>query len=225
MKCNFFLKNMPVDYNNFSKTFAASRKNMKWEEVEYFFSTLNLQDDILDIWCGSWRLLELYQNHFWKLPDSYLGVDLSQWLLDEAKKSFPNYDFIQANMLDIADVTQGKKFNNIFLIASFHHLDSISDREKLLKSLKKLLTESWKIYMTNWALESSVHKEKYQDSYVIWSENSFWSKDFNIKFWKFDRYYHCFSLQELEYLAESAGLKIEENRLFDSEKNFVTILS
>lgn len=216
---------MPVDYNNFSKTFAASRKNMKWEEVEYFFNSLKQEDSILDIWCGSGRLLESYQNHFWKLPDWYLWVDLSQWLLDEARKTFPDYEFVQGNMLDIEKISQHKKFDAIFLIASFHHLDDISQREELMKNLKKLLTGSWKIYMTNWALESAVHKEKYKDSFISGSENRFWSKDFNIKFWKFDRYYHCFSVDELEYLAESAGLKVEENRLFDSGKNFVTILS
>jgi hypothetical protein len=25
-----------VDYNNISRDFAKSRKNMKWEEIEYF---------------------------------------------------------------------------------------------------------------------------------------------------------------------------------------------
>lgn len=216
---------MPVDYNSFSKKFAASRKNMKWEEVEYFFGLLHPKSSILDIWCGSWRLLESYENYFWELPDWYLWVDLSQWLLDEAAKIFPKHEFIQWNMLDTRNITGEKKFDNIFLIASFHHLDSLLDRAALLKDLKSLLTEWWKIYMTNWALESPVHKEKYKTSYEQWSENKFWSKDFNIKFWDFNRYYHSFSLNELEYLTQESWLKIIENRLFDSEKNFITILA
>jgi hypothetical protein len=39
---------MATDYNNFAKTFSSSRKNMKWEELEYFFSLLSA-GDILDI--------------------------------------------------------------------------------------------------------------------------------------------------------------------------------
>jgi hypothetical protein len=31
---------MSVDYNNFAKTFSKSRKNMKWEEIDYFLSFL-----------------------------------------------------------------------------------------------------------------------------------------------------------------------------------------
>jgi hypothetical protein len=29
---------MSVDYNNFATTFSNSRKNMKWEEIDYFIS-------------------------------------------------------------------------------------------------------------------------------------------------------------------------------------------
>jgi hypothetical protein len=29
-----------VDYNNFAKTFSNSRKNMKWEEIDYFLSKI-----------------------------------------------------------------------------------------------------------------------------------------------------------------------------------------
>jgi hypothetical protein len=32
---------MSVDYNNFAKTFSNSRKNMKWEEIDYFVSFLS----------------------------------------------------------------------------------------------------------------------------------------------------------------------------------------
>jgi hypothetical protein len=28
-----------VDYNNFAKEFAKSRKNMKWEEIDYFLTS------------------------------------------------------------------------------------------------------------------------------------------------------------------------------------------
>ncbi|MGB2110948.1 MAG: hypothetical protein ACPHY8_03510 [Patescibacteria group bacterium] len=40
-----------VDYNNFAKTFSKSRKNMKWEEMEYFLEKLNINNStkILDV--------------------------------------------------------------------------------------------------------------------------------------------------------------------------------
>lgn len=78
--------------------------------------------------------------------------------------------------------------------------------------------------MTNWALDSDLNQIKYNESKIIWSENRFASSDYTIKFWEFDRFYHCFSLSELEYLAEKSGLKIKENRLFENQKNYITIL-
>jgi hypothetical protein len=35
---------MSVDYNNFATTFSQSRKNMKWEEIDYFIDFLNNQN-------------------------------------------------------------------------------------------------------------------------------------------------------------------------------------
>lgn len=211
---------MSVDYDAFAKSFAKSRKNMKWEELEYFFSFLEWEENILDIGCWSGRLLEWYKSSFWKLPEEYTWVDLSEWLLEEAKKSYPNFIFEQKNMLDIDE----RNIQNIFMIASFHHLKTLEEREKMIHILFETLEEGWKIFMTNWALESPLNKEKYSKSQIQESENKFWSKDFSIKIGKHARYYHSFSLSELEYLAKKAGFHILENRLFSTEKNIITIL-
>mgnify|MGYP001949321962 CR=1 FL=1 len=214
---------MSVDYNNFAKKFAQSRKNMQWPELEYFFSQIQ-EGSILDIWCGSWRLIEQYNSYFWYLPSKYLGLDLSQWLLDEAKVSYPDMDFVRANMLDVNQVTTIQKFTNIFLIASFHHLDTVENRQQLLTDLYSILSSGWKIFMTNWALHSQSNIKKYESSRVTNSENEFGSYDYNILFGENERYYHSFTLQELEVLSMNAGFKIIENKLFDWERNTITIL-
>lgn len=78
--------------------------------------------------------------------------------------------------------------------------------------------------MTNWALNSELNSEKYKKSIIENSQNQFWSLDYNIKLWENLRYYHCFDLKELEYLANKNNFKIIENRLFDNKRNFITIL-
>lgn len=214
---------MTVDYNNFAKSFADSRKNMKWAELEYFFSDIR-QGSIIDVWCGSGRLIEQYKEYFWTLPKEYLWVDLSVWLLAEAHKSYPEMLFTQGNMLDILNIAQWKIFSYAFLIASFHHLQNIEDREIFLCNLYKLLEDWARVYMTNWALNSDFNKQKYISSKIPWSENQFSSTDYTIKIGKEMRYYHCFSLQELNYLAKKAWFTLLENRLFEGERNFITIL-
>jgi peroxiredoxin family protein len=93
-----------------------------------------------------------------------------------------------------------------------------------MKKAKDLLEENWKIFMTNWALNSELNNEKYKNSQIKNSKNNFWSLDYNIKIGKFDRFYHCFNLKELEFLAKNSWLKIIENRLFENNRNFITIL-
>ncbi len=71
------------DYNNFSHTFAKSRKNMKWEEIEYFMNFLQkvpvpkdlgtgTQIKILDIGCGSGRLINYLDKIIPNLDNNYL---------------------------------------------------------------------------------------------------------------------------------------------------------
>jgi len=213
-----------VDYNNFANKFAKSRKNMKWEEIDYFLEKIDKNNDlkILDIWCGSWRLLEQFSNTMNLENISYTWIDLSSWLLEEAIKSFPEQKFLELNMLDLDKIEN--RFNNIFFIASYHHLDNIEDREETLKKAYNLLEKWWRIFMTNWALNSEINNEKYNKALIKNSENKFKSTDYNIVFWENDRYYHCFDLSELEYLATKNNFRIIENRLFDSKRNFITIL-
>ncbi len=219
MKCNM------VDYNNFSKTFAASRKNMKWEEVSYFLEQCHPSDSLLDVWCGSGRLLEQYKNHFEKIPDSYLWVDMSEWLIKEAKKNFPSAHFLVWNMTELSQHIIDSSFDTIFCIAAFHHLQSYDDRKSVLLQLYKILKKWWKIFFTNWALDSNYNSIKYKKSQILWSLDSFWSSDYNIKLGQNSRYYHNFSLSELDCLFKEVWFEILENRLFDSEKNIISILT
>lgn len=212
-----------VDYNNFAKTFSSSRKNMKWEELNYFLDFINDKKNIsiLDIWCWNWRLLAHLKESGLNYID-YLWVDLSEWLLEEARKIHNGTEFEELNMVNIDKID--KKFNVIFLIASYHHLDNLKDREDVLNKIYNLLEVGWVVMMTNWALNSELNKEKYLKSIVEWSQNNFWSIDYNIKIWEYTRYYHCFDLSELKFLSEKSWLSIVENKLFNNNRNFVTIL-
>lgn len=215
-----------VDYNNFAKTFSKSRKNMKWLEMEYFLDKLNLSDNsnILDVWCGNWRFLWELMNIFGEKinKDNYTWVDLSSGLLDEARKDYSEFNFHELNMLDLDSLKQN--YTDIFFYASFHHLQSIEDRKIVLKKTYDLLEKWGKVYMTNWALNSDLNKKRYSEAEIVDSQNKYWSVDFNIKLAWNNRYYHCFSLDELKILSEEVWFKIIENRLFENDRNFITIL-
>jgi hypothetical protein len=71
--------------------------------------------------------------------------------------------------------------------------------------------------MTNWNLLSPSNLKKYQ-------ETSKWSQDFNIKIWDFFRFYHWFKIEELDNLFKKEWFKIIENRVFEWERNIISIL-
>lgn len=215
-----------VDYNNISRDFAKSRKNMKWEEIEYFlekYSSFLGWKKILDVGCWSWRLLEHFKSVD-LINIDYTWIDASDWMIEEASQNFPGEKFLVWDMLNLDNVFTWENFDFIFFIASFHHLDSLENREKVLKSVKKLLKDDWIVFMTNWDLMSELNYEKYKNDVIKDSKNEFWSQDFNIKFWEYDRFYHSFSLEELNYLFQKCSFNIIENRLFDNKRNFVSIL-
>lgn len=200
---------------------------MKWEEIDYFLGIFEFFEEsrILDVWCGNGRFLWALKNVFPDLEKKhYSWIDSSTWLLAEARKLHSKFwdSFEELNMLNISSLDE--KFTDMFFIASYHHLDDLSSREEVLKKAFGMLKEWWKIYLTNWALNSELNAQKYKKSIIADSKNSYWSIDYNIKIWDSTRYYHCFSLDELEYLAQKSWLKIIENRLFDNQRNLITIL-
>ena len=221
-----------TDYNNFAQTFTRSRDNMKWEEIDYFISSPHLTSPkgrgikgmkILDIWCGSGRLLQQFSNHFDTNEIEYLWLDLSNEILNEAKKNYPEKEFLNLDMNGL-EILENRKFDSIFFIASFHHLKTIAERIEVLEKAKKLLNKDWKIFLTNWSLESEFNKNKYEKSMIDNSENQFWSFDYSIKIGDYMRYYHGFSYNELKYLFDKAWFESLENREFENQKNFISII-
>ncbi len=214
--------NKKVNYNDFAWTFSTSRANLKWEEIDYFLNNYksNIENkSILDVWCWSGRLLKsLNQLNNIK----YFWVDSSSEMIKEAKKEFLNNDFFVLDMEKLDSIESS--FDVVFFIASFHHLDNLEKREDILNKLKNILKPWSYIFMTNWALNSEINQKKYCDSIIKDSKNSFDSLDYNIKIGEFYRYYHCFSLNELEFLFKKTWYEIIENRLFDNNKNIISII-
>lgn len=203
------------DYNKFSHTFSASRKDMKWPELDFFMEKLspdsNKKLKILDIWCWNWRLLNYLKENLFDFE--YLWIDSSSWMIEEAKKLHKEFNFQILDMIEIDKIPD--KFDTIFLIASFHHLKSDKDRIDVLNKIKTILKQDWMIFMTNWNLCWEKNFNKYEKWYL-------WNWDFNIKIWNFTRYYHSFKSEELELFF--TWFEIIENRVFDNDNNLISIL-
>ncbi len=215
---------MPVDYNKYAKTFAQSRKDMSWPELEYCFGIMKKGASILDLACGSGRLLWEYNKFFWASPATYLWIDISQGLINEAKEAYPEQNFLLWDMRSFWQSLWSELYENIFCIAGFHHLESYEQRLQTLKEMKNKLSSWARVYMTNWSLHTWENREKYKKSQIWESENKYGSFDYKIKIGEHFRYYHSFSLEELWELAHEIWFNVLENRIFDTGRNSLTIL-
>lgn len=79
-----------MSYDAFATTFSNSRKNLHWPELEYIIEDIknNSYKSILDIGCGNGRFLEEAEK-LGHIPDTYLGVDNSEGMIQEARKLHP----------------------------------------------------------------------------------------------------------------------------------------
>ena len=209
-----------MSYDAFASTFSNSRKNLKWGEIGYFVECMknkskNSNISILDVGCGNGRFLETLEAS--GLPYSYLGIDESSGMIEEAKKLHSGNDFKVLDMNAISELSKSEKYDFIVFIASFHHLHSEWEQEKVLQNTKKLLKEWGVIMMTNWNLLGEELFGKYEKAFL-------WNGDFSIKIGAFDRYYHGFTLEELNGLFTRVGFEVLENRVFEGGKNIVSII-
>ncbi|NRH20558.1 class I SAM-dependent methyltransferase [Candidatus Gracilibacteria bacterium] len=202
-----------MSYDAFATTFSNSRKNLHWPELEYIIENIknNEYRSILDVGCGNGRFLEESEKLGY-IPDQYLGVDNSEGMILEARKLHSETHFEVIGMQDIKQIET--TYDAIVFLASFHHLETQEERMQVLKDIKKLLHPNGRIYMTNWNLRE---QSKYEKSH---RENG----DFDIKIGEFFRYYHGFTLIELEGLFKETEYEIIENRIFEGGRNLISMI-
>ncbi len=155
------------EYDAFAETFARSRKTMEWLEIRTAVRTCSemvpqgVRPAVLDVGCGSGRLVPALSEAF---PGgfSYVGTDVSEGMLRQARKTFPDFDFQWADMRDLATFRSGA-FHAVFAIASLHHLLSPEDRSRAFAEAFRVLVPDGTFALTCWNLLSESNVSKYGD--------------------------------------------------------------
>ena len=193
-------------YNMIAKLFAETRKYL-WDDLKPLGKYTKDGFKILDLGCGSGRLYHLFEEF---QGVEYVGVDQSEGQIEIAKEKFPELDFQVAEMTELP--FEENEFDIIYCVATFHHLPDEKSRIKALDEMKRILKPGGHIIMTNWNLYSKgtqklVEKGKFKefekgDFFVPWLD-----KDGKVLG---ERYYHGFSLEELEGLFKKTDLQLED---------------
>jgi signal peptidase II len=213
---NSILSLNEATYNKIATRFSQTREKPLWPEVRQFKQYVNSSDKILDIGCGSGRLVRLFDG----MSVDYTGIDTSAKLLEQAqrnvkcppfakaswgrqmpnaKNSRLNVKFVKSNMLELDFMDNS--FDAVFMIASLHHLPTIYHHQALREAYR-VLTQGRHLLITNFNLWKFSWKDK-----TVWRYKKF-SKNVITSWNKHPLYYYAFTLRELKRKTQKAGFKI-----------------
>jgi len=107
----------------------------------FFYDELDVEfdDDILEIGIGTGRIaLEVLKYQ----PRSLTGIDLSKKTINKCKKNLPKS--VELFSLDVFDYHPEKKFDKIYSVLTFIHIEK---KFEVLKHLKSMLNDDGKIVL------------------------------------------------------------------------------
>ena len=226
-------ENLKSFYNKEAKKYAETRKKFWHEEKAILDEITPLFEwwrkvHVLEFWCGSGRFATLLNQNFAGKFD-YVWIDLSDELLSYASKDNPDLTFFQWDITKLVRNFEQESFDLIVWTSSFQHIPTAKERSFLMKNFYRLLDYDGMLLMTNRSLSDWFVKKNWKivmkarlKSWLRLSNNS---RDLMVprtdENWKvYERFYHFFSLKELENLTTFSWLTLKKNTFVDWNGQF-----
>ena len=209
----YLLEKTKENYNLTAEEYTRTRAFIP-EDIKSLGDYTEKGDKILDSGCASGRLYGVLKEK----KVEYFGVDISERLIEIAKKNYPDGNFQIANTLNLPFVDNS--FDKIYSISVIHNIPSRDFQLQYLKESKRVLKpggllilrvwdfwkrkEGWRLFFKYALLRlKGSLKMDFYDVLVPW-------KDSNGKI-LIQRYFHCFTKREIENLVKKAGFKIKQS--------------
>ena len=136
-------------YDQIGLYFSATRPKLSASAVS-LLPKLPVHARILDLGCGNGVLLTALPKNA-----DYTGIDISQTLIDEARRLHPKHKFILADVLDPKTWPGLGKYDFVAALAVFHHLPTPDDHIKLLRNIKQHLNPAASALISVWNLNQA----------------------------------------------------------------------
>jgi ubiquinone/menaquinone biosynthesis C-methylase UbiE len=159
-----------------------------------------------------------------------VGIDLSDELLSYAGKENPNLTFFQWDITKLVKNFEQESFDLIVWTSSFQHIPTKKERSFLMKNFYRLLDYDGMLLMTNRSLSKWFTRKNWKivlkARILSWLKFDKWiARDLLVprtdSDWKvYCRFYHFFSLKELENLATFSCLTIKTNTYLNDNWEF-----
>jgi ubiquinone/menaquinone biosynthesis C-methylase UbiE len=211
----YLLKKTQKDYNLVAEDYARTRAFVP-EDIKSLGDYTRTGEKVLDSGCANGRLWEIFKT---KKVD-YIGVDISEKLIELAKNKYPRAKFQKADALNLP--FPNDYFDKIYSISVLHNIPSRNFQIQCLKEAKRILKPEGLLIIRVWDFWRRKAAQRLLFKYTFLKLIGKSKLDFKDVFvpWKnskgqilTQRYFHCFSKRELEKLVKKSGFKIKESWL------------
>lgn len=121
-------------YNNNAAQYSSAAKKLYFTAgIEKFTSFLPSPANVLDAGCGSGRDSAILQSMGYHV----IGVDISEGLLQEARKQFPEIQFVPGDLLSLP--FNDNAFDGIWAHASLVHFETIEDTKRAISEFYRII--------------------------------------------------------------------------------------
>jgi len=212
----YLLKKTQEDYNSVAEDYTRTRAFIP-EDIKTLADYVLMGERILDSGCANGRLFEVLKRK----DVDYFGVDISEKLIEIAKKNYSNGNFQVADALKLP--FPANFFDKVYSISVLHNIPSREFQLQYLKEAKRVLKPEGLLILRVWDFwrRKAFPRMflKYTFLKLIGRHLPASQLDFFdvFVFWKdprgniiIERYFHCFRKNELENLAKEAGFKIKK---------------
>jgi SAM-dependent methyltransferase len=221
------------NYNQIAKDYHSKRRK-PWRPLEFFISYLekknyNFGGISLDLGCANGRNFKILGTR----PRKLVGIDLSLEFLKIATNDLKNSSHYSKTDVKLIQVIQAdirylpirkRSIQNIFSIATIHHIKNKSDRKDLIVQIENILKKNGNFVVTVWRKWQNKYRsyflldgfkrktntkykqqqkieglEEYGDKFIPWTLST--------ERKKYDRFYHFFSKREIKKLLKIFKLK------------------
>lgn len=221
-------KKARIEISKIAKTYEAIAKGFSGTRRSPWMKLLQPLGDlserlVLDVGCGNGRhLIEVARK-----ASLAVGIDLSRNLLNVAKAWIKKLKLMHKAMLIVGDVTfmplRSSVFDLLMCIAVIHHIPTRELRHKALHEMLRVMKAGGSMIISAWyrwqrklifsTLKSAIMKIigmifEFGDTYIPW----------RTKRKTYKRFYHLFTVKEMEQLLKHETLKIEDLRIIEIGK-------
>lgn len=187
-----FIKN---SYDRWNPEFYQNNSEFQFQTASTYMNQLSLFkfQNVLDIGCGDGRLTNFLASK--KRFHQVLGVDLSEAMVNYAKKKYANMDYLNFQRGDAEYLNFLGQFD---LVVSFWALHWVQDHQACLAGIHKSLRDGGEIFLlaplNNALINRAVHQ-------------TISHKDWKSYFYDFPKQYYPFTQQLYESLLKEFNFK------------------